>query len=433
MRGRFFAHLPVQHTTSSHTMHPTTLRDRTLIAFMLSASLASTIGGLPFNLLPVMLGSMADTFGLDARAAGLMGSVCFAGYLAGTLGAPLWMNRLNWRLLTVVSTAGTALFFALSAGVTSLPVLYGMWALIGFFASTMTCLGMRILSDLPNKVRAFGVRQGVELSVTALVLFALPPLVIAHFKYPGAALALAGVVALLGLSALWVPQGPPGAPAADANPGTPAPTAAAFAAATGLRALPAASWWALGLFFLFLVGNIGLWAFLERIGTSLGVAPTEMGLVFAVLKLLGGVAAFSVAALGERLAPLRAALLVLLAIGSGLALLASAGSTGFAGFALGAWVWEFAFTCGCVLQTAAIARSDPSGRAVTLVPGAFALSSMAGPGLAGQIAASGSFSGLLVFALVSSLVPVLAALLRRWRRAGVAGNAATEAAGRAPG
>lgn len=392
-------------------MHPTTLRDRTLIAFMLSASLASTIGGLPFNLLPVMLGSMADSFGLDARAAGLMGSVCFAGYLAGTLGAPLWMNRLNWRLLTVVSTAGTALFFALSAGVTSLPVLYGMWALIGFFASTMTCLGMRILSDLPNKVRAFGVRQGVELSVTALVLFALPPLVIAHFKYPGAALALAGVVALLGLSALWVPQGPPRPLPSTANS---EPVAAVAApAAAGHRALPAASWWALGLFFLFLVGNIGLWAFLERIGTSLRVAPTEMGIVFAVLKLLGGVAAFSVAALGERLAPLRAALLVLLAIGAGLGLLASAGATGFAGFALGAWVWEFAFTCGCVFQTAAIARSDPSGRAVTLVPGAFALSSMAGPGLAGQIAAGGSFSGLLVFALLSSLVPVLAALLRR--------------------
>lgn len=380
-------------------MNPTTLRDRTLIAFMLSASLASTIGGLPFNLLPVMLGSMADSFGLDARAAGLMGSVCFAGYLVGTLGAPLWMNRLNWRVLTVVSTAGTALFFTLSAGVEKVSLLYVMWALIGFFASTMTCLGMRILSDLPNKVRAFGVRQGVELSVTALVLFALPPLVIAHFKYPGAALALAGVVALLGLSALWVPHGPPAAASATGH----APAAAA-------GALPAASWRALALFFLYLVGNIGLWAFLERIGSSLKINPAEMGIVFAVLKLLGSVAAFSVATAGERLAPLRATLVVLGAVGVGLALLTSA--SGFAGFALGAWIWEFAFTCGCVFQTAAIARSDPSGRAVTLVPGVFALSSMAGPGLAGQIVAGGSFGGLLTFALASTLVPVLACLLR---------------------
>ncbi len=375
-----------------------TPRDRTLIAFILSASLASTIGGLPFNILPVMLGSLADAFGLDASTTGLIGSTCFAGYLAGTLGAPLWMNRLNWRLLTVVSAAGTALSFGLSASVRSIELLFVMWALIGFFASTMTCLGMRILSDLPNKVRAFGVRQGVELSVTAVVLFALPPLVIAHFKYPGAALALAGVVVLLGLSALWVPKGPRLAPAPGAQ-------------LVPAGYLPAAAWQALAVFFVFLVGNIGLWAFLERIGAALKVAPAEMGIVFAVLKLLGGVAAFSVAAAGERLGPQRAAWVVLVAVGVGLALLG--GATGFAGFALGAWIWEFAFTCGCVFHAAGIARSDPSGRAVMLVPAVFALSSMAGPGLAGQIAAGGSFGGLLAFAMASTGVPAALQLLRR--------------------
>ena len=83
---------------------------------------------------------------------------------------------------------------------------------------------------------------------------------------------------------------------------------------------------------------------------------------------------------------------VLAAVGVGLALLGSA--AGFAGFALGAWIWEFAFTCGCVFHSAGIARSDPSGRAVMLVPAVFALSSMAGPGLAGQIAAgAGSAQG----------------------------------------
>ena len=91
---------------------------------------------------------------------------------------------------TVISALGTAVSFALSSQVVNVQLLFVIWALVGFFASTMTCLGMRILSDLPNKVRAFGIRQGVELSVTAAVLFALPPLVIAYFKYPGAALAL---------------------------------------------------------------------------------------------------------------------------------------------------------------------------------------------------------------------------------------------------
>ena len=379
-------------------MDTTELQQRHLLVFILAASLASTIGGLPFNALPVMLGSMADSFKLDAQATGFLGSICFTGYLLGTLSAPFWMNRMNWRTLTLISAAGTALSFALSAKLNELLLLYVMWALIGFFAATMTCLGIRILSDLPNKVRAFGVRQGVELSVTAAVLFALPPLVIAHFNYPGAALALAAVVALLGISAFWVPKGPL------------LPVIVRGMDDQKARFnLPRAAWRALAVFFLFLVGNIGLWAFLERIGSTLKIEPADMGIVFAVLKLLGSVAAFSVAAFGERLDLRRASWLVMLVIGGGLLLLFNAKS--FLLFALGAWIWEFAFTAGCIFQTVEIARSDTSGRAIVLVPAAFALSSMAGPGLAGMLAANGGYASVLGFALISTLMLVVGALL----------------------
>jgi hypothetical protein len=312
------------------------------------------------------------------------------------------MNRVNWRILTVVSAIGTAASFAASSQIDTLEWLVVVWALIGFFASTMTCLGMRILSDLPDKVRAFGTRQGVELSVTAAVLFALPPLIISQYKYPGAALSLAAVVAILGLSAFWVPTG--------AQSNQDAAAAAQDAPASGAY-LPMVSWQSLALFFVFLVGNIGLWAFLERIGSSLQIAPAEMGIVFAVLKLLGGVAAFFTAAVGDRVGPSRAAWWVVGTVGLGLVLLQTA--TAFIGFALGAWIWEFAFTCGCVFHAASIARSDPSGRAVMLVPAVFALSSMAGPGLAGQIVAGGNFVGLLAFALASTLLPALVNIIRR--------------------
>lgn len=362
---------------------------------LVAASLASTIGGLPFNALPVLLGSLADSFALDAKAVGLLGSICFAGYLLGTLGAPFWMNRLNWRGLTVASALGTAGAFALSAQVREVQLLYPVWALIGFFASTMTCLGLRIITDLPSPVRAFGVRQGVELSVTAAVLFALPPLVIATFKYPGAAWALAGVVAVLGLSAFRVPSR----------------TRSVAQAVRGPQlALPPASWWRMGVFFVFLVGNIALWAFLERIGAGLNIAASEMGIVFAMLKLLGGAAAFFVAWLGERGGQRRPYWVVLAGISLGLALLAAGKS--FVPYALGAWIWEFAFTCGCVYQAAAIARSDPAGRAVVLVPAVFACSSMVGPGLAGQLAAGGSYAAVLGLAALCSVVPAMAYQLR---------------------
>lgn len=377
------------------------VKGRALFVAILAASFASTIGGLPFNSLPVLLGSLADSYGLAPRTVGMIGSTCFAGYLAGTLGAPFWMNRLDWRVLSLVSAAGTAAAFALAAVERQLPVIYVALALIGFFASTMMCLGVRVLSDVPDKVRAFGVRQGTELSVTAAVLFALPPLAIARWHFQGAAWALAAVVAVLAVSVVRVPRHPLVAPNRAAGPA---------------RALPRASCFALATFFVFLVGNIGLWAFLERVGASLHIGPAREGLVFAVLKLLGGLAAFSTALAGERFGrqvPLVAATALIML---GLALLASA--TGFEPFAFGAWIWEFAFTCGCVLQIAEIAHTDATGRAVVLAPAAFALASMVGPGLAGRLFVDGNFAPVFAVALASSLVPVAVAMLR-----GIAGRA----------
>jgi MFS family permease len=382
-----------------------------VMAVMLAASVASTIGGLPFNALPVMLGSLAEAFKLEPAAVGFMGSVCFTGYLVGTLGAPFWIERMNWRLLTVLSAAGTAGAFGLSAATPDLKGQVFAWALIGFFASTMTCLGMRILSDLPDKVRAFGVRQGVELSVTAAVLFALPPLVIAQWQYMGAAAALACVVALLALSAWWVPARSVLAPSPQVGGVIPA-AASKAAAPVSSPPIPMGAWVGLVVFFVYLVGNIGLWAFLERIGAGLRLEPAQTGIVFAVLKLLGGVAAFSIGLLGERWSPGRAHGVALLILLAGLAVLATA--TAFPGFALGAWVWEFAFTCGCVLQAAHIARSDPGGRAILLVPAAFALASMVGPALAGQLYAPGA-QFVLALAALTSIAP-LAVLLLRHRR-----------------
>ncbi|HEU0196510.1 MAG TPA: MFS transporter [Nevskiaceae bacterium] len=363
---------------------------RSAVTVIVAASVVSTIGDLPFNALPLLLGSLAEGFHLSPQVLGFIGSTCFAGYLAGTLAAPLWINRFNWRVVAAGAALLTAASFAVAARIQMVAWLYPVWAAIGFFSATLTCLGMRVLADLPNKVRAYGVRQGIELAITALVLFVLPPLIIAVWHYPGAAFALAGVVLLLGLSARWVPA-----------------KALAEVASTGHdRRWPTrAAVVLLAVYLVFLTGNIGLWAFLERMGNAQHVTAEQMGLLFAVLKLLGGVAAFSVAGLGERLGERLPHLLVFIGIGAGVLLLASHG--GFTIFALGAWLWDLSFTCGAVFQTAAIARSDASGRGVMLVPAVFAASSMIGPGFAGTLVQGGGFGVLLMLVAAASVVPLI--------------------------
>lgn len=389
----------------------TTSGQKTL-AIMLAASFASTIGGLPFNTLPILLGSMVDGLGFSVEQVGLLGSVCFAGYLLGTLVAVVLIDRLNWRLLTLGCAIGAALAYWLSSRLPAIAQL-PLWALIGFFAALMTCLGMRIMGEMANKERALGLRLGIELGVVAAVLFALPSLVIAYFHYAGAAWMLASIILLLSLSAFALPRRQDFIGKGQAQQAGSVLSRFQF---------PPAAYAALAFFFLFGAGQIGLWAFLERLGHGLALQPTELGIVFAVLKLLGGAAALTLAAVGDRLGVRVPHVIVLLVLGTGLLLLGNA--DGFLMYAAGAWVWEVGFTWGCIYQTAAIARLDHSGRSIMLIPGAFALSSIAGPALAGQLLGEG-YGTLLWIAGGCAVIPVLAftCLLARRLDAGAAGPA----------
>ena len=370
--------------------------------FLLAASVASSIGGLPFNTLPILLGAFADQLTLSPAELGTLGSACTGGYLISTLLGPLWVDRIPWRLATAVAVAGTAGALMWSAGSEGAP--YLPLAAFGFAAGLMHSLGMRMVGEVINKERAFGVRLLTELVIVAALLFFLP-LLIASRAIEGGMTLLATAVVAMGLAAFFIPRGP-AIPAAGVQ-------GSADTASVGVA--PAA-WLALGIFVVFACGQVALWVFIERIGRSIGVSAGEMGIVFSVLKVVGGVSAALVALLGDRLGNRWPHVLGLLVIGLGVALLASPSS--FMVYALGAWIWEGAFTMCCVYQTAAIAKLDRSNKLVVLVPAAFAVSAFVGPELAGRLAESGGFTPLFVLATGCAAIPAVAYWLFASRMAG---------------
>jgi len=377
--------------------------------FLIVASIASSIGGLPFNTLPILLGAFADRLSLGPAELGTLGSWCTGGYLISTMLGPVWVDRVPWRLATVVAVAATAAALMWSAGAAGAP--YPPLAAFGFAAGLMHSLGMRMVGEVGNKERAFGVRLLTELIIVAVLLFFLP-LMIASRGIEGGMALLAIAVVVMGLSAFVIPRGPSASTSGAVETG-----ASSSAASVGL-----AGWVALGVFVVFACGQVALWVFIERIGRSINVSASEMGIVFAVLKVVGGLSAALVAVLGDRLGNRLPHVLGLLFIALGVALLASPSS--FIVYALGAWIWEGAFTLCCVYQTAAIAKLDRSNKLVVLVPAAFAVSAFVGPELAGRLAESGGFAPLFVFAVACAILPAVVYWLFSKRMTAASGTAA---------
>lgn len=362
------------------------------LAFLLAASVASSIGGLPFNTMPILLGAFADQLKLGPAELGTLGSACTGGYLASTLLGPLWVDRAPWRvaaLVGAVATAVTLLWSASAGGVPFLP-----FAAFGFAAGLMHSLGMRIVGEGADKERAFGIRLFTELVLIATVLFFLPA-ALASGGLMGGAQLLAVAALVMGLSAFMLPRGPVAADDA-AQQAASGPTGSASVVVGRI---------ALGIFVLFACGQVALWVFLERMAQDIGADAAQMGLLFSMLKVVGGLSAALVAALGDKLGNRLPHLLVFITLCIGVALLAARPS--FMVFALGAWIWEAAFTIGCVFQTAAIAKLDPGNKLVVLVPAAFAISAFVGPALGGLLAATG-FAPLLALATACAAIPAVA-------------------------
>ena len=357
------------------------------LAFLIAASVASSIGGLPFNTMPILLGAFADQLKLGPAELGTLGSACTGGYLVSTLLGPLWVDRAPWRIATIVGAVATAAALLWSASAGGVPFL--PFAAFGFAAGLMHSLGMRMVGEGADKERAFGIRLFTELVLIATLLFFLPA-ALASGGLMGGAQLLAVAALVMGLSALLLPRGQ-----AAPTDGVQQTTASAGSA----------GWIALGIFVLFACGQVALWVFLERIAQDVGADAAQMGLLFSVLKVVGGLSAALVAALGDRLGNRLPHLLVFITLCLGVALLAARPS--FMVFALGAWIWEAAFTIGCVFQTAAIAKLDPSNKLVVLVPAAFAISAFVGPALGGMLAATG-FAPLLALAVGCAAIPAVA-------------------------
>lgn len=357
---------------------------------ILSASILSAIGIACWNLLPVTLGAAADSYSLSDQQLGLLGSSLLTGWLIATIPAFFYMHLINRKWVTVFGVFLAAAGSIVSVFFDSILVLYISWATAGFGMALIYCVSIQLIAELGDIERSFGYKIVAEVTVGAVLLYVFPIFIISIWHYAGASFG----IAITYMSALfflrWI---------------TPFQARKHEGPEQKAGSAPLSAWIAVLCLLVFLSGVTGLWAFLERIGTDIGVSSGQMGVFLSVLKLFGGLAGLTVilasAKFGVRWPHIAA--IITISVGIMLLHLAEDAYT----YAMASWIWEYGFSLGVAYQFAVIARLDTTNRLLLLVPSCIGLAGMIGPAAAGYLKQSESYTNVYIFAVLTALIPSL--------------------------
>jgi len=346
----------------------------------------SAIGALFYNVLPLYVGAAQDGLGLSTGEAGLLPAAFFAGYNLMTLGAFFWIRRWNWRVATVIWLP-IAILGLLGSVVIPGPLgLFLSTAIAGGGFAALYGIGTTILADTSDPARWYGVKIAVEAVPGAALLFILPSTLVAQFGFAGVVYALAGVSLLL---AVFLPTLPASGDIGHVD------TEHRMPPVTPRQAVNRFSiWLALLGTLLFFSAASGLWAFVERMGSTLAFEAKAIGMLLSLTLVFATLGSLTTAWLGKRLGNVKPFISSAL-----LMIVASAvlyGTTSFELYSVGAGLLTFGIGMGLPFAIAEVADLDADGRYIILSVPAIGSGAMIGPAVAGALAADGSFNSVLI-------------------------------------
>jgi predicted MFS family arabinose efflux permease len=354
--------------------------------------IASAIGALFYNLLPIYLGTAQDYRGLDNRAIGFLSSAFFFGYNVATISAFFWIRRYSWSLVVGLMTPVAALSLAAGTLASSYTLLLISVAVAGGAFAAIYGIGTTLLGDTSNPARWFGVKIAAEALFGAVLLLILPTTTIAKWGFNGTIIGIIIAMVILAPFLFWMPTGSDHSDDVKKEGESDEPQSLYI-------------WGALAATLVFFAGASAIWAFIERIGADNGFEAAELGVLLSITLVFALIGSLLAAALGSRFGNVKpfvagAALSIL-----ALLLLNMQGS--FAFYASGACLQTFVIGLLLPYSITEVADLDIDGRYVVLTVPAIGIGAMTGPGLAGILSQSGSFTPLLVFVGATVIVATL--------------------------
>jgi predicted MFS family arabinose efflux permease len=355
--------------------------------------IASAIGALFYNVLPIYLGTAQDYRGLDNRAIGFLSSAFFLGYNAATISAFFWIRRVSWSFLVAVTVPIAALSLAAGTLADSYALLLLSVVVAGGAFAAIYGIGTTVLGDTSNPARWFGVKIAAEALLGAILLLVLPATTIARWGFSGTVVGVIIAMVFLAPFLFWIPASGRKGHDEDAGPGD-----------TDQQQSPYI-WGAILATLVFFAGASAVWAFIERIGAQSNFEPTALGVLLSVTLVFALIGSLLAAAMGGRFGNVKPFI-----AGVALSLIAlvllNAHET-FVVYAIGACLQTFVIGLLLPFAITEVADLDTDGRYVVLSVPAIGIGAMAGPGIAGLLSQSGNFTPLLAFVGTTAVVSAI--------------------------
>jgi predicted MFS family arabinose efflux permease len=355
--------------------------------------IASAIGALFYNVLPIYLGTAQDYRGLDNRAIGFLSSAFFLGYNVATISAFFWIRRFSWSLAVAIAAPIAAISLAAGTVVDSYALLLVSVAVAGGAFAAIYGIGTTLLGDTSNPARWFGVKIAAEAMLGAILLLVLPSTTIARWGFNGTVIGVIIAMVFLAPFLFWIPSS--GRKWLESD---------SAASDNGDHQSPYV-WGALLATLVFFAGASAIWAFIERIGAHSKFEPEALGVLLSITLVFALVGSLLAAALGGRFGNVKpflaGALLSLVAM----TLLNAHDS--FVVYAIGACLQTFVIGLLLPFAITEVADLDIDGRYVVLTVPAIGIGAMAGPGIAGVLSQAGDFAPLLVFVAATAVVSAI--------------------------
>lgn len=381
------------------TVSGTQMNDKLWLYALLA--LIATAGFFYVNIMSAIVDGLITGLGFSNAQAGMVGAANIYGASVGSLVAVFLIRRIRWRPVLITLLTLLLLLDLGSALIRTPEIFVGVRALHGLVGGMSVGITYSVMARMASPDRAFGMLLLVQFGLGGLGVMFLPGLVpefgarILFFT-----LATLTILALVAISVI-----PELAERQSRNE------------AGGAERLSASARWLAGLtllaIFLFQGGNMGLAAFIIRLGEHHALGRDFIGQALGWATWVGMLGAVAVIVMGlrhGRVRPLLAAMLLTL-VGMAGFYWSGDGAIFFAANVGIAITWSFVVP----YLFGMLSRLDVSGRLATLGGFVSKLGLASGPMLAGQILADDDFSALItlsILALALSGIVMLAAAQR---------------------